>query len=203
MYPGERFNSISHLVGTVLALVALVLLVAAASRAGDPWRIVSFSVYGATLVSLYLTSTLYHGFRGKAKAVFRKLDHAAIYLLIAGTYTPFALVTLRGAWGWTLFGVNWGLAVVGIACEFVAPGRRWVAYVLYPVMGWLVVVALGPLVRALGPAGLAWLAAGGVVYTLGFAAYAWRSLPRHHELWHVLVLGGSACHFVALLLYVR
>ena len=203
MYPGERFNSISHLVGAVLALVGLALLVVVASRAGDPWRIVSFSVYGATLVALYVTSTLYHGFRGKAKAVFRKLDHAAIYLLIAGTYTPVALVTLRGAWGWTLFGVNWALAVVGIASEFVAPGRRRIAYVLYPVMGWLVIVALGPLVRALGPAGLAWLVAGGVVYTLGFVAYAWKSLPRHHELWHVLVLGGSACHFVALLLYVR
>lgn len=204
MYRGERFNSISHLVGAVLALAALVLLVVAASRAGDPWRIVSFSVYGATLVSLYLASTLYHSFRGRAKAVFQRLDHVAIYLLIAGTYTPFALVTLRGAWGWTLFGVNWGLAIVGIVAEFVPRNRwRWISSVLYLVMGWLALVAFGPLVRALAPAGLAWLVAGGVVYTLGFVAYAWKSLPRHHEIWHVLVLGGSGCHFVALLLYVR
>ncbi len=204
MYPGERFNSISHLVGAVLALAGLVLLVVAASRDGEPWRIVSFSVYGATLVWLYLTSTLYHGLRGRAKAVFRKLEHVAIYLLIAGTYTPFALVTLRGVWGWTLFGINWGLAIVGVVAEFLPLNRRrWISYVLYPVMGWLAIVAIGPLVRALDPAGLMWLLAGGVVYTLGLVAYGWKSLPRHHEVWHVFVLGGSGCHFVALLFYVR
>ena len=150
MYPGERFNSISHLVGAVLALAGMVALIVIAARQGDSWKLVSFSVYGACLLSLYTSSTLYHSLRHRAKAVFRRLDHLAIYLLIAGTYTPFALVTLRGGWGWSLFGAVWGLAAAGMAIEFLPRrGARILPVVIYVLMGWLVLIALKPLLQAL------------------------------------------------------
>ena len=205
MYHGERFNSISHLVGAALALVGSVLLIGLATRLGDPWKIVSFSVYGTMLVTLYVFSTLYHSVRGTgAKNVLRKFDHCSIYLLIAGTYTPFALVSLRGGWGWWLFGVIWGLALLGIVQEiWFARGARVLSLVIYVLMGWLAMAVVSPLWQALTPAGFAWLAAGGACYTLGIIFYATDHKVRHgHGLWHLFVLAGSICHFVTVLLYV-
>lgn len=205
MYQGERFNSISHLVGAALAMAGAVLLIVLAARLGDPWKIVSFSIYGVMLVSLYVFSTLYHSVRGgRAKNVLRKFDHCSIYLLIAGTYTPFALVSLRGSWGWWLFGVIWGLALIGMAQEiWLAKGARVWSLVIYLLMGWLAMAVVVPLWRALTPAGFAWLAAGGACYTLGIVFYATDHKVRHgHGLWHLFVLAGSACHFFAILLYV-
>lgn len=204
MHAGERFNSITHLVGAVLAVAGAAALITSASLKGDPWRIVGFSVYGAMLVALYLASTLYHALRGRAKAVFQKLDHCSIYLLIAGSYTPFALVSLHGAWGWSLLGVVWSLAALGIVQEiWLARGARVLSLVIYVLMGWLALVAVVPLWQALGPAGFAWLAAGGALYTLGIAFYANDHRLRHaHGIWHLFVLGGSACHFFTLLFYV-
>ena len=151
MYEGERFNSITHLIGAVAALVGLVGMVVVAAQQGDPWKIISFSVYGITLFSLYTISTLYHSLRhGSVKQIFRKLDHLSIYLLIAGTYTPFTLVTLRGVWGWWLFGIIWGLAVLGMLLEALPQkGNRRLSVVIYVLMGWLVIVALKPLLAAL------------------------------------------------------
>ena len=204
MYRGERFNSISHLVGAVAALVGLVIVVVVAARQGDPWKIVSFSVYGATLFSLYTISTLYHSLRGRAKRIFRKLDHLSIYFLIAGTYTPFTLVTLRGAWGWTIFGIIWGLALVGIGLEALPQkGNRVLSVVVYVLMGWLVLVALEPLLQALPPAGFIWLLLGGIFYTGGLAFYMFDEKVRHfHGVWHLFVLAGSISHYVTILFYV-
>jgi hemolysin III len=204
MYVGERFNSISHLVGAALAVAGTAVLVVLAARVGDPWKIVSFSVYGAMLVVLYVFSTLYHSVRGRAKNVLRKFDHCSIYLLIAGSYTPFALVTLRGPWGWSLLGVIWALAVAGIAQEiWLAKGTRVLSLVIYVLMGWLALVAVLPLWQALTPQGFAWLVAGGVLYTVGIVFYAMDHKVRHgHGVWHLFVLGGSACHFITVLLHV-
>jgi hemolysin III len=204
MYAGERFNSISHLIGAALAIAGTAVLVVLAARVGDPWKIVSFSVYGAMLVGVYVFSTLYHSLRGRAKNVLRKFDHCSIYLLIAGSYTPFALVSLRGPWGWSLLGAVWALALLGIVQEiWVAKGKRVLSLALYLVMGWLALVAIVPLWLALTPAGFAWLAAGGAFYTGGIAFYATDHKVRHgHGLWHLFVLGGSACHFFAVLFYV-
>jgi len=204
MYYGERLNSYTHLAGSVLAATGTAVLVALAARSGDAWKIVAFSTYGAALCLLYGASTLYHSVRGRAKAVLRKLDHCSIYVLIAGTYTPFALVTLRGPWGWTLFGLVWGLAALGIVQEFVfGKGTRRLSIVIYVVMGWLAVVALRPLGLALGAPGLAWLLAGGLLYTGGILFYVFDERVRHfHGIWHLFVLGGSVAHFVAIALYV-
>jgi hemolysin III len=204
MHQGERFNSITHAVGTVAAVLGGVVIVAAAARSGDAWKIVSVSIYAAMLLLLYLSSTLYHSARGAIKNVLRKLDHCAIYLLIAGTYTPFTLVTLRGTTGWTMFGVVWALAVLGIAQELLYARRgRVLSVVIYVVMGWLAVVCIGPLVDALGLAGFAWLAAGGVLYTAGIVFYATDHKVRHgHGIWHLFVLAGSICHYIAVLLHV-
>ena len=204
MYRGERFNSITHLAGASLALPGAAALVVIAARLGDPWKIVSFSIYGAMLVALYVFSTLYHSLRGRAKDVLRKFDHCAIYLLIAGSYTPFALVSLRGAWGWSLLGVVWGLAVVGIVQEiWLARGARVLSLVIYVLMGWLALVAIVPLWQALTPAGFAWLAAGGALYTGGIVFYATdHKLSWGHGVWHLFVLAGSACHFVTVLAFV-
>jgi hemolysin III len=204
MIVGERFNSISHGVGAVLALIGATVLVTLAALLADPWKIVGFSIYGVTLVVLYLASTLYHGLRGQAKVVFQKIDHCSIYLLIAGSYTPFALVSLRGPWGWTLLGVVWSLALLGMAQEiWLAHGPRVWSMVIYLLMGWLAMVAVVPLWQALTPTGFAWLAAGGACYTLGIVFYATDHKLRHgHGVWHLFVLGGSICHFLTLLLYV-
>ncbi len=204
MYRGERFNGITHLAGAGLALAGAVVLVVLASLKGDPWRIVSFSIYGASLFGLYLVSTLYHSTRGRTKDVLRKLDHCAIYLLIAGTYTPFTLVTLNGPWGWSLFGVVWGLAALGIVQEFwLAKGARVISLVIYLLMGWVALVALGPIIAALGWGGFAWVAAGGAVYTLGIVFYLYDERFTHwHGIWHLFVLAGSAVHYAAIVLYV-
>ncbi len=204
MYYGERFNSITHLMGAVLAAAGAAVLVVLAARLGDPWKIVSFSIYGLMLFALYTMSTLYHSIRGKGKRVLQKLDQCSIYLLIAGTYTPFTLVTLRGAWGWSLFGVIWGLAALGIAQEaWLGKGARILSLVIYFLMGWLSVIAVKPLLAALTPAGFAWLAAGGLFYTGGIIFYALDEKLRHgHGIWHLFVLAGSASHYLAILLYV-
>ena len=204
MYYSERFNSVSHLVGAGLALAGATVLIVLAARLGDSWKIVSVSIYGSTLISLYLFSTLYHSTRGRAKAVLQKFDHCAIYLLIAGTYTPFALVSLRGTLGWTLLGVVWGLAVLGVVQEiWLARGARVMSLVIYVLMGWLALAVITPLWEALTPAGFAWLAVGGACYTVGIAFYATDHRLRHgHGYWHLAVLGGSTCHFFTVLFYV-
>ncbi|CAN7704742.1 hemolysin III family protein [Variovorax sp. LjRoot290] len=204
MYRGERFNSISHLAGAGFASAGTAWLITQASRAGDPWKITGFSIYGAMLVALYLFSTLYHSFKGRAKDVLRKFDHCTIYLLIAGSYTPFALVSLRGAWGWSLLGVVWGLALAGIVQEiWLARGARAVSLAIYMLMGWLALVAAWPLWRALTPAGFGWLLGGGACYTVGLLFYATDHKVRHgHGLWHLFVLAGSGCHFYTVLRYV-
>ncbi|MGB6102878.1 MAG: hemolysin III family protein [Pusillimonas sp.] len=204
MYYGERFNSISHLVGAALAAAGAVLLVVFAARLGDPWKIVSFSVYGVVLLGLYLASTLYHSLRGRAKRIWCKFDHCAIYLLIAGSYTPFALVSLRGAWGWSLFGIVWGLTLFGIIQEiWLAKGRRLLSLLIYVAMGWLAVIAAVPLIDALGWDGFRWLVAGGVLYTVGIVFYATDEKWRYsHGVWHLFVMGGSACHYFTVMFYV-
>jgi len=204
MYHGERFNGISHLIGAALALVGLVVLVVFASLQGDPWKIVSFSIYGTSLFLLYAMSTLYHSLRGRAKQVFQKLDHVAIYLLIAGSYTPFTLVTLRGVWGWTLFVIIWGLAIIGIVVDSRhKDGSRALQMVIYLLMGWLVVVAMYPLIQALPTGALALLVLGGVFYTSGIIFYALDNRMKHaHGIWHLFVLAGSISHFLVMLLYI-
>lgn len=204
MYPGERFNSISHVVGTVLAIAGAVMLINMASMQGDPWKIVSFSIYGTTLILLYSASSLYHSTRGRAKDIFRKLDHSAIYLLIAGTYTPFALVSLGGGWGWSLFGVIWGLAVFGIVQELsLKSEKRLLSLYLYLGMGWVAVIGIVPLIKALTMPGFLWVLAGGAVYTLGTVFYFYDSKFKHwHGIWHLFVLGGSIVHYFTILVYV-
>jgi hemolysin III len=204
MYQGERFNSWSHLIGAALAISGLIVLITFAAITGDPWKIVSVTVYGSTLVLLYVISTLYHSLSGKAKVVFQRLDHCAIYLLIAGSYTPFALVTLRGPLGWALFGVNWGLAIFGIVQENILGKRtRALSLGIYVVMGWLIIFAIKPLMAALPAAGMTWLAAGGVVYTVGIVFYVLDTrIPHGHGIWHLFVLGGSLCQFISILFYV-
>lgn len=204
MYHGERFNGYSHLAGTLLAIAAATALIVYGASKGDTWKIVSFSIYGATLIVLFASSTLYHSTRGMTKSVFRKFDHAAIYLLIAGTYTPFTLVTLRGPWGWSLFGVVWGLALVGIVQELtLAKGARWISLVIYIVMGWVAVIGVVPMIEALTWRGFAWVAVGGVVYTAGTVFYIFDKKYKHwHGIWHLFVLAGAAIHYAAIFLYV-
>ncbi len=204
MYHGERFNSISHLIGAAAALAGTAVLIVVAARQGDPWKVVSFSIYGVSLTLLYVFSTLYHSLTGRGKTVFRTLDHLAIYLLIAGTYTPFTLVTLRGAWGWSIFGVVWGLAVFGIVLDTLGTrGPRIVPVVIYLVMGWLIVMALKPLMARLPLSGGIWLLVGGLFYTLGVIFYALDKRVRHfHGIWHLFVIAGSLCHYVTIYGYV-
>lgn len=204
MYKGEKFNSITHLVGAVLALAGLVILVVFASLQGDPWKIISFSIYGTSLFLLYSLSTLYHSLRGRAKNIFMTLDHVAIYLLIAGSYTPFTLVTLRGGWGWSLFGAIWGLAIIGIIIDSRhKQGRRGIQMLIYLFMGWLIVIAIYPMVNALPTGALVLLVLGGVFYTSGIIFYVLDNKMKHaHGIWHLFVLAGSISHFLTMLLYV-
>ena len=204
MYKGEWFNSISHLIGAALALVGLILLVVLAARQGDPWKIVSFSIYGTTLLLLYTFSALYHSAHGKAKKVFRKFDHLSIYLLIAGTYTPFSLITLRGGWGWSIFGAIWCLAILGIVLDSLPQkGHRVLPLIIYIFMGWFILIALKPLLRALPLMGFAWLLLGGAFYTIGVVFYALDERVRHfHGIWHLFVLAGSLSHYFTVLFYV-
>lgn len=202
MREGERFNSISHLVGAVLALGGSAVLITLVAIEGDAAKVVSYSVYGATLFLLYLISTLYHSFDGRLKELFRTLDHQAIYVLIAGTYTPFTMVALKGALGWWIFGIIWGLAALGIYLDRRPTRRpRILQVVLYVVMGWLCLFVLDPIVAALPPIGLFWLFTGGVFYSSGIVFFALSTrYPRMHWIWHCFVLAGSASHYFAVLL---
>ena len=204
MYAGERFNSITHLVGTVLAVIATPVVITLAAKHADARTIAAVAIYGAMLILLYLSSTLYHSLKGRAKKIFHVFDHTSIYLLIAGTYTPFTLVTLRGEWGWWLFGIVWALALAGVAKDVFLHGRfRAISVTLYVLMGWLIVVAFAPLQRALPPAGITLLAAGGVIYTVGIVFFALSKRVVHmHGIWHLCVMGGSVCHYFTVLLYV-
>ncbi len=203
MYQGERFNAWTHLVGAILSTMGAVWMFALA-RDGEPLRLVSVAVYGGALTLLYTVSTTYHSVRGRAKAILRKLDHLSIYLLIAGSYTPFCLVTLRGVWGWSLFGVVWSLAVIGMLQEIKPRSEaRVLSVVIYAVMGWIVLVAVEPLLAGLGIAGFSWLVAGGLFYTVGILFYAFDERFRHwHGIWHLFVVSGSVMHFVAVRYYV-
>lgn len=200
----EIANSITHGVGTLLSVAALTLLVTLAAQQSDVWRVVSSSIYGATMILLFLSSTLYHSFQHpKVRFVFKTLDHCSIYLLIAGTYTPFLLVTLRGMLGWILFAVIWGLALTGIAIKLVlGAGYKRFSVATYLVMGWLVLFAAKELFANLAMGGIYWLVVGGVAYTVGVVFYLWERLPFNHAIWHLFVLAGSLCHFFAILLYV-
>ena len=199
----DRANSLTHAVGAGIFVAGLALIIVLASLTGDPWKIVSVSIYGATLVILYTISTLYHSVKNiKVRRVFRILDHVSIHLLIAGTYTPFMLVSLRGPFGWSIFGMIWGLAVIGIAADVFFTGRfKTLSTILYLLMGWLIVIALRPLSHVLPTAGLALLFAGGAAYSLGAAFYLFdKRLPFGHMVWHLFVLGGSVCHYLSVVL---
>jgi len=200
----ELANSITHGVGLLLATAGMVVLVVLACLHGTARHIVTCSIYGSTLVFMYAASTVYHSVRGpRVKHVLRIIDHSAIYLLIAGTYTPFTLVQLRGGWGWTLFGLVWGLTVVGIAWKAIFIRRfAIVGVVIYVLMGWMVVIATKPLLERVPPGAIAWLFAGGIAYTGGIIFFASKRIPHHHAIWHVFVLIGSVCHYIAVLLYV-
>ncbi len=204
MHRGERLNSITHMVGFVLSLAGLILLVVRAARDGDPWKIVSVSIFGVMLVVLYASSTLYHSIWGTSKKLFQKFDHSAIYLLIAGSYTPFTLVTLRGVWGWSLFGVVWALAVIGILQDLLFAKRKGILSVaIYLLMGWVAMVAFRPLSLALPVAGMIWLITGGLFYTVGIVFYALdKKLAYSHGIWHIFVLAGSVCHYLTIFFYV-
>ena len=195
----EVANCVTHGVGLALSVAGFAALLALAWARGDAWHLVSCAVYGASLVALYLASTLYHGARSpRAKGVLQVLDHCGIYLLIAGTYTPFTLVTLRGPWGWTLFGLVWGFALAGILFRLIFGGRyRPAAVASYVALGWLCVVAVKPTLALVPLGALAWIAAGGVAYTAGVFFFAARRVPHHHAIWHLFVLAGSVCHVVA------
>jgi hemolysin III len=203
MYHGEKLNAWTHLVGAVLSLLGAIWLVLLASESGDIWKIVSVAIYGFSLVVLYSASTIYHSVRGPLKKPLQKLDHLSIYLLIAGSYTPFCLVTLRGPWGWSLFGTVWGLALIGMLQEIKPRSEaRIMSLVIYALMGWIVLVAVKPLLAGLGCAGFAWLASGGVLYTVGIYFFANDSRFHWHGIWHLFVMAGSLLHFVAIGWYV-
>jgi hemolysin III len=200
----EIANSITHGIGILLAIAALGILTAFAGAYGDVWHVVSVSIYSTTLVLLYTASTLYHSIQNPhAKDILQVLDHSAIYLLIAGTYTPFTLVSLRGPWGWWLFGVIWGFAVLGVVFQL-SLLRRWhaVSLCLYIGMGWVVVVAIKPLIVSVATGGIVFLVLGGLAYTVGVLFYCWEKLKFHHAIWHLFVLAGSILHFFAVLFYV-
>ena len=204
MDKGEKFNTITHLVGSVAALIGLVVLIVTASRQGHVLPIVSVTIYGTTLALLYISSTLYHSLRGNAKNVFQKLDHLAIYLLIAGTYTPFALITLGKTWGWVIFGLVWGLAILGIILELLPQkSNRLIPLIIYLTMGWLIIIAIKPLIQALGMVGFGWLLLGGLAYTFGVIFYVYDERVRHfHGIWHLFVLAGSTIQYFTVYYYV-
>ncbi len=197
----EIANSITHGIGAALAIAGLVLLIVFSSLYGDAWRIVTFSIYGSTLVILYLASTLYHSFTNpKVKHFFKIMDHVSIYLLIAGTYTPIALTVMRGPWGWTIFGLIWGMAIAGIISKLFLIGKLEVLSVLfYIAMGWLIVIAIKPMMVMVPTGMIVWLVIGGLSYTFGIIFYALKKMPYHHAVWHLFVLGGSISHFMGIL----
>lgn len=199
----ELFNSITHGVGAFLSIAALVVIVSFASISGDVWRIVSFSIYGFTLFFLYLSSTLYHSvFHEKAKRILRVFDHSSIFLLIAGSYTPITLVSMRGAWGWAIFSVVWFIAISGIILKIISLEKmKYISIALYVLMGWLLIIAVKPMLE-LVPRGLfATLLIGGLIYTVGVFFYACKKIPYNHGIWHIFVLGGSLTHYLGFLFY--
>jgi hemolysin III len=200
----EIAHAVSHGIGALLSIAGLVVLVAFASLYGNAWHITSSSIYGATLILLYTASTLYQGIpQPAAKQVLRRLDHAAIFLLIAGTYTPFTLVNLRGEWGWTLFGLVWGFAILGVVLEIAVKRRiKWLSLSLYLGLGWLVLIAIQPLLETVATGGLILLLAGGLCYSLGVIFYVWKRLAYHHAVWHLFVMAGSLLHFFSIFFYV-
>jgi hemolysin III len=199
----EIASSVTHGVGGLLAIAGLAVLVTFAAIRGSAWHVVGCSIFGATMVLLYTSSTLYHAIRApRAKQVLRRLDHAGIFLLIAGTYTPFTLVSLRGPWGWSLLGVIWGLAVLGILLQSGSRRHPVLSVALYVAMGWTVLIAIRPLLSSLPRGGLVLLVLGGLAYTAGITFYAWRRLPFNHSIWHGFVLAGTVLHFFAVLRYV-
>nr|WP_245613605.1 hemolysin III family protein [Pelobacter seleniigenes] len=200
----EIANSVTHGIGTLLAILGLVMLVVFASLHGNAWHIVSCSIFGGTLLLLYLSSTLYHSIPSpRVKRLLRVFDHSAIYLLIAGTYTPFTLVNLRGPWGWSLFGIVWGIALLGILLKTTRYAQlRGVSTTLYLIMGWTVIIAIKPMLSVLAPTGFTLLLLGGLAYTFGVIFYAWKRLPYGHAIWHLFVLAGSCFHFFAVFYYV-
>jgi hemolysin III len=200
----EIANSITHGIGWVLAVAALVLLVVFSSMYGDVWHIVSSSIYGSGLVLMYANSTMYHSLRPeRAKKIFKILDHSAIYFLIAATYTPYTLTILRGPWGWTLFGIVWGGFVLGTLFKVFFAGRfKLLSVGIYIVLGWCVLIAIGPLMRSLPFEGLLLLLAGGIAYSLGAAVYAKKGVRYSHAVWHIFVMTGSLFHFLSVFLYV-
>ncbi len=200
----EIASSIIHGVGILLSLAALIIMVVFASRYGTAWHVAGAAVFGCGLILAYTSSTLYHSFqKARIKAVFRVLDHVSIFILIAATYTPLTLVNLRGPWGWSIFGVVWGLALFGIVVECSSLRRFRIASVLlYLGMGWTIIVALKPLLAMVQAGGLILLLVGGLFYTIGCLFYVWHRLPYNHAIWHLFVLAGSASHFFAVLFYV-
>lgn len=200
----ERANILSHALGLLLSVAALVSLLIRASVHGNAWHIVSFSIFGASLVALYAASTLYHSTsNARLRSRLRIVDHASIYVLIAGTYTPFALVTMNGPVGWWIFGITWGFAVTGIVLKLFFTGRfKRVSTLMYVLMGWIIIFAIKPLTANLSVEGLFWLIAGGVAYTLGAILYSFKKIPFNHAIFHGFVLLGSACHFVSVYYYV-
>jgi len=197
----ELANSITHGVGLALSVVGLIVLVVLSVTRGNAWHIAGCTIFGVTLVLLYSASTFYHAFRApRLKRILKILDHTAIYLLIAGTYTPFTLVNLRGFWGWTLFSLVWGLSVFGILWKFFHAERfQIISTLIYLAMGWLVLIAIKPVTVALPLSGILWLVAGGVFYTIGVPFFALKRLPYNHAIWHLFVLAGSICHFLAVM----
>lgn len=199
----EIAHSVTHGIGTGLSIAGLTLLVVLAALYGNVYQIVSFSIYGATLIILYLASTLYHSFQNpRVKRVFKVIDHASIFLLIAGTYTPFLLVGVKGMLGWTLLIVVWGLALLGVGFKALFIHRfQKISVLTYVLMGWLSVIVLKELSANIAPGGLIWLAVGGVIYTVGVIFYAMKKVRYTHTVWHIFVLGGSICHFFSVLFY--
>ena len=200
----EIANSITHGIGALLSIAGLAVLVGFASLHGNAWHITSCSIFGATMILLYVASTLYHSIPLKnIKGILRQLDHSAIYLLIAGTYTPFMLVNLRGPWGWSLLGTIWGIALLGIVLKTTSFGRLpGISLGFYLAMGWIVVIAIKPMLAVLDKGGLELLLFGGMAYTGGVVFYAWEKLPYSHAIWHLFVMAGSCLHFFAILFYV-
>lgn len=199
----EIANAVTHGIGTLLAVAALVLLIVFATRYGDGWYITSYTIYGISMFILYLGSTLYHSIISKnAKKILRIFDHAAIYLLIAGTYTPFTLTILRGKTGWWIFGVIWTLAIVGILMKVFWVGKyEGISTMVYIIMGWLIIFAIRKLFILIPTQGIILLVAGGIIYTIGAVLFMFDKIPYNHAVWHLFVIGGSACHFFCILLY--
>ncbi|MEA2022058.1 MAG: hemolysin III family protein [Candidatus Caldatribacteriota bacterium] len=201
----EIANSITHSIGTGLSIAALVILIIVATRSKDVWKIVSFSIYGTSLILLYLSSTLYHSIiTPKIKNIFRILDHSAIYLLIAGSYTPITLTIMRGTWGWILFGLVWAMAISGIILTALLLDKLKVLLVLsYVAMGLLVIIAIKPMIQMVPKGMIIWFFIGGACYLSGLIFYLWKKLPYHHPIWHVFVLAGSISHFLGILFYLN